>query len=327
MASHSDASLLEDMTLLADPVRSRLLLLLEVQELTVGQLCAVLQLPQSTVSRHLKALADRGWIASRADGTQRPYVATLDAVTAVARDLWGLTRREVASTKAAQGDQGRLVTVLARHRSRSQQFFASEGESWDALRAEQFGNVFHLQSLLVLLDPHLTFGDLGCGTGPLVEAVAPFVGKVIGVDASATMLRLAQQRLQAFPHVDLREGQLEALPIDDHTLDVATLMLVLHHLQDPQRAIQEAARCMKSGGRLLIVDMLPHDRVHYRQEMGHIWLGFAEDTLRAFVETAGFAQVRLRAIPPDPQGRGPNLFALAATRTKNNVESVATAAA
>ena len=83
MATHGDATLLEDMTLLADPVRSRVLLLLEVQELTVGQLCSVLQLPQSTVSRHLKALADRDWITSRADGTQRPYSATLDSVSEV----------------------------------------------------------------------------------------------------------------------------------------------------------------------------------------------------------------------------------------------------
>jgi len=323
MASQSDVSLLEDMTLLADPVRSRLLLLLEGQELTVGQLCAVLQLPQSTVSRHLKALADRGWIASRADGTQRPYVAVLDAVSEPARHLWDLTRQEISNTKAAQGDQGRLVTVLARHRSRSQQFFANEGESWDALRSEQFGNVFHLQSFLALLDPRMTFGDLGCGTGPLVEAVAPFVSKVIGVDASATMLRLAQQRLRSFEHVDLRQGQLEELPIEDDVLDVATLMLVLHHLQDPQRAISEAARCIKPGGSLLIVDMLPHDRVHYRQEMGHIWLGFAEETLRQYVDAAGFGRVRLCALPPDPDVRGPNLFALAATK----VETVATVAA
>jgi ArsR family transcriptional regulator len=323
MASQGDAGLLEDMTVLADAVRSRLLLLLEAQELTVGQLGAILQLPQSTVSRHMKALADRNWIASRAIGTQRPYAATLDDVAEVSRRLWELTRQEVARTKAAVGDQGRLVTVLAQHRSRSQQFFANEGESWDALRTEQFGKAFHLQSMLALLDPHITFGDLGCGTGPLVEAVAPYVGMVIGVDASPTMLRLARQRLQAFEHVDLRRGQLEALPIDDGALDVATLMLVLHHLQEPERAIAEAARCIKPGGSLLIVDMLPHDRVHYRQEMGHVWLGFAEDSLRDSLAAAGFADVRLRALPPDPEGRGPNLFALAATR----VEPVATVAA
>jgi len=314
MAHQADATLLEDMTLLADAVRTRVLLLLETHELTVGQLCSILQLPQSTASRHLKALADRGWIASRAEGTQRPYSATFDAVGEASRQLWELTRQEMAATHAAHGDQSRLVSVLARQRSRSQQFFANEGETWDALRAEQFGSTFSLQALVGLLDPDAVFGDLGCGTGPLCEIVAPCVGRVIGVDNSATMLRLARQRLRAHPHVDLRRGQLEELPIEPATLDVATLMLVLHHLQEPQRAIEEAARCLKPGGRLLIVDMLPHDRVHYRQQMGHVWLGFAEETLRGFVESAGFGNLRVRPLPPDPEVRGPNLFALTAKR-------------
>ena len=266
------------------------------------------------MSRHLKALADRDWIASRSEGTHRPYVATLDALSLASQQLWELTRQEIAATRSAAGDQVRLVTVLARQKSRSQQFFANEGETWDARRAEQFGSRFQLQALLALMDPATTFGDLGCGTGPLSEAVAPFVARVVGVDVSATMLSLARQRLQAFDHVDLREGQLEALPIADAELDVATLMLVLHHLQDPQLAIAEAGRCLKPGGRLLIVDMLPHDRVHYRQEMGHLWLGFAEEELRAFVERAGFDSVRMQALPPDPEVRGPNLFALTAKR-------------
>ena len=171
-----------------------------------------------------------------------------------------------------------------------------------------------MQALLALMDPATILGDLGCGTGQVSEAVAPFVARVIGVDVSTTMLSLARQRLQAFEHVDLREGPLEALPIADGELDVATLMLVLHHLQDPQQAVREAARCLKPGGRLLIVDMLPHDRLHYRQEMGHLWMGFAEETLRSFSEEAGFDSVRLQALPPDPEVRGPNLFALTAKR-------------
>jgi ArsR family transcriptional regulator len=318
MSQQADASFLEDMTLLADPVRSRLLLLLDSHELNVGQLCSILQLPQSTVSRHLKTLADRGWIASRAEGTQRPYHATLDTVPELSRRLWELTGQEMAATSSAQADQSRLVVVLAQQRSRSQQFFANEAESWDALRAEQFGHTFHLHALLGLLDADCVFGDLGCGTGPLCEAVAPVVGRVIGVDDSATMLGLARQRLQAHEHVELRQGRLEKLPIETATLDVASLMLVLHHLEEPRRAIEEAARCLKPGGSLLVVDMLPHDRVHYRQQMGHVWLGFAEDTLRDLVQSAGFERIRLRPLPPDPEARGPNLFALSAKRIEND---------
>jgi ArsR family transcriptional regulator len=318
MATQVEATFLEDMTLLADPVRSRLLLLLETHELNVGQLCSILQLPQSTVSRHLKALVDRGWIASRAEGTQRPYHATLDSVPRMAQQLWDLTRQEMAATLPAQADQSRLVAVLVQQRSRSQQFFANEGESWDALREEQFGHTFHLHALLGLLDPQCVFGDLGCGTGPLCDAVAPFVGRVIGVDDSATMLRLARQRLRGHDHVALKQGKLEELPLEDSSLDVATLMLVLHHLEEPRRAIEEAARCLRPGGSLLVVDMLPHDRVHYRQQMGHVWLGFAEESLRDVVESAGFRRILWRALPPDPEVRGPNLFALSAKRMAND---------
>src|ERR1700682_3682351 len=133
-------------------------------------------------------------------------------------------------------------------------------------------------------------GDLGCGSGQMSAALAPFVGRVIAVDASAAMLQAAKRRLSAFDNVDLRRGELEALPIDDRALDVATLMLVLHHVPEPERALAEVARVLKPGGRLILVDMLPHDRDRYRQQMGHVWLGFSEDQITRMLADAGFAK-------------------------------------
>src|SRR5206468_7571522 len=122
-----------------------------------------------------------------------------------------------------------------------------------------------------------TVGDLGCGTGQVAAALAPFVRRVIAIDGSVAMLRAARRRLHDRTNVELRHGHLESIPINDGQLDAATLMLVVHHVPEPPRAIGEVARVLKPGGRLIMVDILPHDRESYRRRMGHIWLGFGDD--------------------------------------------------
>lgn len=307
-------AILDRLSALADVTRDRLLLLLEGHELTVGELCAVLQLPQSTVSRHLKALADAGWVTSRAEGTSRLYSMSRETREGSARRLWLVVREQVAGTRAAAQDHHRLQSVLAGRRTRSQEFFSSSAGAWDRLREELFGAHFHLHALPGLLDDRWTVGDLGCGTGEVAATFAPFVARVIAVDRSADMLQAAERRLADHPHVDVRHGELEALPIADGELDAATLMLVLHHVPDPAAALQEAARVLRPGGRLLLLDMLPHDREEYRHQMGHVWLGFPEDQLRRLLAAAGFDRVRIVPLPADPDARGPALFAATAAR-------------
>ncbi|MGE3510617.1 MAG: ArsR/SmtB family transcription factor [Vicinamibacterales bacterium] len=308
--------ILDHLTALADSTRNRLLLLLEQQELTVSELCGITQLPQSTVSRHLKALADSGWVTSRAEGTSHLYVmprtpvggASQDGLDDSATRLWQLVREEVAATPAATQDRRRLDQVLSRRRTRSQEFFSSAAGQWDRLRDELFGDRFHLATLAAMADPTWAVGDLGCGTGEAAATLSPFVARVIAVDASTEMLRAASQRVDGATNVELRRGELELLPIDDARLDIALLTLVLHHVADPARALREVARVLKPGGRLVIVDMLPHDRDAYRQQMGHVWLGFAESQLSAWFAVAGFRDVRVVPLTPDPRAKGPALF-------------------
>jgi ArsR family transcriptional regulator len=311
-------AILDHLASLADTTRSRILLLLDRHELSVSELCAVMQLPQSTVSRHLKALADTGWIAARAEGTSNVYSMTRsngsgDGLDQSARRLWLLVREQVGPTAAAVQDQRRLQTALAERRTKSQEFFSSSAGQWDRLREELFGDRFHLAALAAFADPEWTVGDLGCGTGPVSAALAPFVARVIAVDASAAMLQAAKKRLRDASNVELRRGDLEALPIDDARLDAATMMLVLHHVAEPGRALAEVARVLKPGGRLLLVDMLPHDREFYRQQMGHVWLGFSDDQLRDWFADGGFADVRIVPLAPDAKGKGPGLFVATAT--------------
>jgi ArsR family transcriptional regulator len=303
----------ERMSALADSTRSRLLLVLERHELTVGEMCAVLQLPQSTVSRHLKTLADEGWVASRAEATSRRYRMMADRLEPAARRLWTLVREQLAATPAAEQDGQRLRTVLAQRSTRSQEFFSTAAGQWDRLREELFGRRADLLGLLGLLDPRWAVGDLGCGTGQVSASLAPFVSRVVSVDSSAAMLGAARKRLASVENVDVRAGELEALPVDDGELDAALLFLVLHYVAEPAAALAEARRVLRPGGTLLVVDMTPHDREEYRQAMGHVWLGFGADALEGWMREAGFGGVRYVALPPDPAAKGPSLFAARGT--------------
>ena len=309
-------SILDHMTTLSDPLRCRMLLVLESHELTVSELCTVLQLPQSTVSRHLKTLADAGWVTSRREVTSRYYSMTVAELDEGAQRLWPLIREQVEQTSGAEHVARRLKSVLAKRRSKSEEFFSSASGEWDQLREEMFGSTFHLHGLLALLDPNATVGDLGCGTGQLSASVAPHVGRVIAVDSSADMLHAARERVANQPKVELRLGSLEKLPITDDQLDIAMLGLVLHHVPDPALALADAARTLRPGGRLLIIDMFPHDRAEYQQQMGHVWLGFPEAQLRKLLTSAGFDNVRIHTLPIDDDAKGPALFAAVATKAR-----------
>jgi ubiquinone/menaquinone biosynthesis C-methylase UbiE/DNA-binding transcriptional ArsR family regulator len=307
-------AILEHMTALSDPTRCRMLLLLEKHELTVSELCSVLQMPQSSVSRHLKTLADDGWVMSRRDGTSRFYSMPADELDSGAKRLWPLIREQVVATPAATQDGRRLRGVLTRRRAKSQEFFATAAGGWDRLRSDLFGDTVFLWAALGLIDPTLVVGDLGCGTGQLTEILAPTVRRVVAVDGSTDMLDAARARLGGASNVELRQGDLESLPIAAGELDAAILSLVLHYSPAPARALGEASRVVRRGGRVLVVDMLPHDRQDYQSQMGHVWLGFTEKQITRFLSGAGFSDVRLRMLPADPDVKGPALFAAVGTR-------------
>lgn len=315
-------SIHDRMVELADPTRSRLLAAIERQELTVGELAAALQLPQSTVSRHLKILADQGWLASRAEGASRWYRRHPQLDPAMLA-LWSLVREAFARTPAALQDAARVDAVLAARRTVTQSFFATASAEWDDLRAQLFGARADLLALLALLDPTLVVGDLGCGTGALSAALAPHVREVHAIDASPAMLAAAAARLAPFAHVTVTEGAIEALPLDDHALDVAVLMLVLHHVADPLRALREVHRVLRPTGRVLLVDMQPHAHERYRDTMGHVWLGFPADTLTGWLHEAGFVDVRVTPLPLDAAANGPALFACTATALPKPAQVIA----
>ena len=308
-------ALLGRMASLADATRLRLLRLLERHELGVVELCDVLQLPQSTVSRHLKVLGDQGWARSRRQGTTRLYRMILDELDPGARRLWLLTREQTESWATVQQDALRLARHLRQRQEDSQAFFAGAAAEWDKLRGELYGNDFTTAAMLSLLPREMIVADLGCGTGQVIAQLAPNVKQVIGVDNSAAMLKAAKKRTVEFINVDLRRGDLEALPIDDALCDAALLLLALTYVVDPQTVLNEMARVLRTGGRAVIVDLLPHDRDDFRREMEQQTSGFDPKLLTPQLTPAGLTNVQITPLPPKPDAKGPALFLATAARS------------
>jgi SAM-dependent methyltransferase len=291
---------------LADPTRLRLLHLLERQELGVVELCEVLRLPQSTASRHLKVLSDQGWLTSRRQATAHLY-RMAEGLDPGARRLWRLARAESEGWSAVGQDRVRLERRLRDRRGAAESFFAGAAGEWDRMRAELYGTAFGRAALLSLLPPGWVVADLGCGTGSLAAELAPHVGRVIGVDQSAAMLKAAGRRTGGLGNVELRRGALESLPLDGESCDAALLVLVLAWVPEPRAVLAEAARILRPGGRLAVVDLARHDDEDFRARMGQAVAGFEPGRLRALLEAAGLAAT-VQPLPPEPAAQGPALL-------------------
>jgi SAM-dependent methyltransferase len=292
---------------LADATRLRLLRLLERQELGVAELCDILQLPQSTISRHLKVLADLGWVHGRNEGTTHFYRTILDELDPPARRLWLVAREQTDRWATVMQDQLRLQRLL-QQRNDSQSFFAGAAGEWDGLRGRLYGHHFSAAACLGLLPGNLVVADLGCGTGQITADLAPYVHRVIGVDNSAAMLKAARRRLTNLSNTELRRGELTSIPIDDASCDCALIVLALTYIPDPSAAIKEAARILKPGGKVVIVDLLPHDRDDFRRQMNQHWPGFDSELIRRWLTEANLEATTCRPLPPEPNVKGPALF-------------------
>lgn len=301
--------LVERLASLSEPLRLRIGRVLEAQELSVGEVARVVQLPQSTVSRHLKVLLDAGWLVKRAEGTATMYRLLLDELSPESRALWTTIRDQMDDRAQIEEDHRRLESVLAERRTDSLSFFGRVAGEWDSVRSEMFGSDFTARGLLGLLAREWVVADVGCGTGNGAELLSPHVREVIAVDQSGPMLEAARKRLARAANVKFVQGPLEALPLESGSVDACVCVLVLHHVSEPAEGLREMARVTRPGGRVLVIDMFEHDRAVYRQTMGHQHQGFGERAVRGMFEQAGLTDVTVSALPSDAAAKGPGLFA------------------
>jgi len=278
---------------LADPTRLRILMLLRAMELSVGEVAQVLGQSQPRVSRHVKILIDAGLAERRKEGSwvfvslgQPALVEPLFALL----DDWADVQGENPWIAA---DAARLAAVRADRAAAAERYFASHAEQWDALRSLHVAESEVEAAIARALgdQPIGRLTDIGTGTGRMIELFGPAASQALGIDRSPEMLRLARVKLAqaGLETVDLRQGDMYALPLPTASSDTVILHQVLHYAQNPAAAVAEAVRVIVPGGRLLIVDFAPHEREELRSRDAHVRLGFADEAVLKYFAEAGLA--------------------------------------
>ena len=269
---------------LADATRVRLLALLEREELTVAELSSITRLAQPRVSTHLARLKDAGLVRDRRAGVSAYYRFEDTGLDEPQRALWR-TLREGSDDPLLRQDEERIPGVLAARAADANwadsvagdmERHYSPGRTWEALA----------RSALPLLAPGRVL-DIASGDGVLAELLAPHSKEYVCVDASARVVVAASERLRRFGHVQVREGDMHALPFEDGHFDLVVLMHALTYAARPAVAVAEAARVLRPGGRLLLSSLARHEHRVAVEAYGHVNLGFTDKELRRFMEKAG----------------------------------------
>jgi ArsR family transcriptional regulator len=289
--------------LLGDDARLRILRLLHAERLNVSELTAILGIAQSGVSRHLGLLKDAGLVEERREAgfTYFRLAPSLESGSNGFGPVWPLLLTQFESAAHSQegrADASRLEEIrrirtenFDEHAAGAERRQIVPGRSWAAW-ARALGHLL----------PDLEVADLGCGEGYLTIEASRFARRVIGIDSSDAVLararrlaasRLARRSAGERGQVEWKRGELERIPLDDASVDLALLSQALHHAGDPARALAEAVRIVRSGGRVLVLDLRRHDEVWVRERLGDKWLGFADDELKQLLEDAGLTGVRI----------------------------------
>ncbi len=283
-----------------EATRLRLLLLLAEAELTVSELVTILGQSQPRISRHLKLLVEAGLVDRHREGAWAFFrVAERGVLADLARQI---VTRVAVEDPVASSDRTRLMEVRQARAEQASQYFAAQARNWDQLRSlhapEQ--QVEDAIRELVGNDSLHAVLDLGTGTGRMLEMVAPFAERAVGVDQSPAMLNVARTRLEraGLRNIQLRQGDIYALPVERDGYDLVIVHQVLHYLDDPARALREAARVLRPGGRLVVVDFAPHGLEFLREQHAHRRLGFAREEIEDCMREAGLNIVAHRDLNP-----------------------------
>ena len=268
----------------ADATRVRLLLLLAGEELTVAELSAITQLAQPRVSTHLAKLKEAGLVRDRRAGVSAYYRFDEDNLDAAQRELWR-SLRNGSDDPLLRQDAERVPSVLAARAAEQNwadsvagdmERHYSPGRTWEALA----------RTALPLLETGDVL-DIASGDGVLAELLSPHAKRYVCIDTSARVVAAAGERLRRFPNVEVREGDMHALPFTDASFDLVVLMHALTYADKPAQAVAEAARVLRRGGRLLLSSLARHGHEAAVQAYSHVNLGFSDKDLRRFAEKAG----------------------------------------
>ncbi len=289
-SAHSRLPVADLFQSLADPTRLRIISLLRSMELSVGELAQVLGQSQPRVSRHVKLLADSRLIDRHKEGSW-VFLALSPSATAAALFELIDAALDDESRMLLDGDRVRLAAVRSLRAEAAERYFAAHAEVWDKIRS------LHVPESAVEAAIAKAMGgriigrlvDIGTGTGRMIELLGPRASQAVGIDRSSEMLRLARVKLDRAGIADasLRQADMYALPLGDGSADSAILHQVLHYAQAPAAAIAEAARVLRPGGQLLVVDFASHEREELRTADAHVRLGFTDEAMAGWFRGAG----------------------------------------
>src|SRR5690349_1822355 len=289
-----------------EETRLRVLALLAEAELTVSDLTDILRQSQPRISRHLKLLAEAGLVERFREGTWAFFrLAEHGEGADVARTL--IDRLNPGDQMIAR-DRARLASVRQARATAAQAYFRAHAAEWDRIRKLHVPEAAVEEAIRSALadKPFRSLLDLGTGTGRMLELFGAQIERGLGLDLSLDMLAIARDRLEraGLRHCSVRQGDLYDLPLGNDTFDVVILHQVLHFLDDGARAIKEAARVLRPGGRLLVVDFAPHEQEFLREQFAHRRLGFAPETVTQWMSASGLAPVMHCSLAPEPQSDG-----------------------
>ena len=289
-----------------EETRLRVLALLAEAELTVSDLTDILRQSQPRISRHLKLLVEAGLVERFREGTWAFFrLAEHGGGADVAR---ALIERLNPGDQTIARDRERLSSVRQARAAAAQAYFRAHAAEWDRIRKLHVADEAVEDAIRAALSdkPFRSLLDLGTGTGRMLEMFGPDIERGLGLDLSLDMLLLARDRLEraGLRNCSVRQGDIYDLPLADDSFDVVILHQVLHFLDDGARAIREAARVLRPGGRLLVVDFAPHEQEFLREQFAHRRLGFAPDTVMQWITASGLDPVMHKSLTPEPGSEG-----------------------
>ena len=289
-----------------EETRLRVLALLAEAELTVSDLTDILRQSQPRISRHLKLLVEAGLVERFREGTWAFFrLAEHGGGADVAR---ALIERLNPGDQTIARDRERLSSVRQARAAAAQAYFRAHAAEWDRIRKLHVADEAVEDAIRAALSdkPFRSLLDLGTGTGRMLEMFGPDIERGLGLDLSLDMLLLARDRLEraGLRNCSVRQGDIYDLPLANDSFDVVILHQVLHFLDDGARAIREAARVLRPGGRLLVVDFAPHEQEFLREQFAHRRLGFAPDTVMQWITASGLDPVMHKSLAPEPGSEG-----------------------
>jgi ubiquinone/menaquinone biosynthesis C-methylase UbiE len=288
-----------------EATRLRILALLAEAELTVSDLTEILRQSQPRLSRHLRLLAEAGLVERFREGSWAFFrMGERGGAADIARSM--ISRLNLDDPVIAR-DRERLAAVRAARATAAQNYFRRHAAEWDRIRKLHVADAAVEDAIRAALGdkPVRALLDLGTGTGRMLELFAPDIERGLGLDLSLDMLALARARLDraGIRNCSVRQGDIYDLALPRDSFDVVIIHQVLHFLDDSARAIREAVRVLRPGGRLLVVDFAPHDLEFLREQHAHRRLGFAPEIVTQWLEAAGLDIQRQDTLPPGPQGK------------------------